>query len=435
MSARCEFRRSGVRVKAGFLRASCLFLLLAGWCDVPAESWSRFRGPTGMGVSHSTGLPLSWSTDDNIAWKTALPGAGASSPIVQGDHVYVTAYSGYLVPGRPDGQQEGLKRHLLAVDKLSGEVVWDREVPAKLPEEERIRDHGFAANSPVADADRVYAFFGKTGVLAHDHQGNRLWQSSVGDGTSGWGTSASPILHGELLIINASVESESIVALDRRTGGRIWQADGIKEAWNTPLVIDAVSGRKELIVATVGRIRSFDPESGRALWQCDTDIAWYMVPSVVAHDGVVYCLGGRSGISALAVQSGGEGDVTTTRRLWTTIKGSNVSSPVLLDGLLFWAHDQRGVAFCARAASGEIVYEHRLEGAGQIYASALLADGRLYYTNRRGRTFVVAAKPEFEVLAVNDLGGGDKSQFNGSLAVDGNRLLLRSDHFLYCIAE
>src|SRR5690606_4318278 len=152
---------------------------------------------------------------------------------------------------------------------------------------------------------------------------------------------------------------------------------------------------------------------------CETDIGWYMVRSIVAADGIVYCLGGRSGVAALAVRAGGSGDVASTHRLWTSIKGSNVSSPVYHDGHLYWMHEQRGVAYCAKAATGEVVYEQRLERAGQTYASALLADGRVYYLTRDGRTFVVAAKPQFQQLAANELRDG--SLFNGSPALAGNQ--------------
>lgn len=131
------------------------------------------------------------------------------------------------------------------------------------------------------------------------------------------------------------------------------------------------------------------------------------------------------------VRAGGSGDVTQTHRLWTSQQGSNVSSPVYLDGHLYWMHEQLGIAYCAKAATGEIVSGERLDRAGQVYASALLADGRLYYVTRSGRTFVLAARPAFEQLAVNDL--ADKSAFNASPAVSGSRLLLRSDRYLYCI--
>jgi len=398
-----------------------------------AAEWSRFRGPDGSGASRSADLPVLWSGTENIAWKTPLPGPGASSPIVYGDQIYLTCYTGYFVPDQAGGSLDQLKRHLIAVRRADGGIAWDRAVSARLPEEENIRDHGYAANTPAADSERVYAFFGKSGVIAFDHQGKQLWQTDVGTKTSGWGTAASPVLYRDLVIINASVESESLIALDRTTGVEKWRVGGIREAWNTPLVMTSESGRDELIVATHGKILAFDPASGREYWSCQTDIGWYMVPSPVASDGIVYCLGGRSGVAALAIRSGGAGDVTSSHRKWTSMKGSNVSSPVHHDGHLYWMHEQRGVAFCAKADTAEIVYEQRLERAGQVYASALLASGRLYYLTRDGRMFVVAAKPEFEQLAVNDLRDG--SLFNGSPAVSGNQLLVRSDRFLYCIGQ
>ncbi len=398
-----------------------------------ADDWPCFRGPGGMGLSDATGLPLKWDASSNVVWKTALPGPGASSPITSGDHVYLTCYTGYAVSGQPRGSLQQLKRHLIAMRRDTGEIVWNQAVAARLPEEESIRDHGYAANSPVADADRVYAFFGKTGVFAFDHQGNQLWQADVGSNTSGWGTAASPLLYQDMVIVNASVESESLVALDRTTGRQKWRASDIREAWNTPLVVTADSGRKELVVARHGNVLAFDPGTGAPLWSCETDITWYMVPTPVAADGIVYYLGGRSGTTALAVRAGGSGDVTATHRLWTSKTGSNVTSPVYLDGHLYWMSEKLGIAYCARAETGELAYQQRLPRAGQVYASPVLAEGRLYYLTRDGRMLVLAARPEFEQLATSELDDG--SRFDGSPAVDGNRMLVRSGKFLYCLGQ
>ena len=275
--------------------ASVLPLSLAKGAD---PDWAGFRGPSGMGISTAKGLPVTWGESENIAWKTPLPGAGASSPIVFGDRIYLTCYTGFFVPGESDGSQDNLKRHLLAMNRKDGKIVWNTPVAAKLPEEERIRDHGFAANTPAADAEQIYVFFGKSGVFAFDHKGKEVWQTDVGSKTHGWGTSASPVLYKNLVFINASVESDSLYALDRKTGKEKWRAKGIRESWNTPVVVTAKSGRKELVVATQGTVLAFDPESGEQLWSCKTDIGWYMVPSVVASDGIVYCLGGRSGTAS-----------------------------------------------------------------------------------------------------------------------------------------
>lgn len=412
-------------------------------CGAPQSNdpnnWPAFRGPTGLGTSPNTGLPLEWSSSKNIAWKTALPGAGASTPVVFDGRVYLTAYTGYLVPGQPRGSLNDLKRHLLVYGLEDGQLIWEKALPAKLPEEESIRDHGYAASSVAVDQDHVYVFFGKSGVYAFDHKGQQVWHADVGSQTNGWGSAASPVLYKDLVLINASVESESMIALDRLTGKERWRvggarsSDAIREAWNTPLVVATDSGREELVIPTAGTVYAVDPATGRALWSCKTDIGWYMVPCPVAADGIIYCLGGRSGIASLAIRSGGSGEVTASHRLWTSQKGSNVSSPVLRDGHLYWAHESREIAYCVKAETGELVYEERLPRAGQFYASALLADGRLYYLTREGKMFVVAAQPEFKQLAVNDLSDG--GVFNASPAVAGNRLLLRSDKFLYCVQE
>jgi outer membrane protein assembly factor BamB len=385
-----------------------------------------------MGVSDAKGLPIEWDGKSNLIWKTPLPGPGASSPITYGDHIYLTCYSGYFIPDEPGGSLDELKRHVIALRRDTGKIVWDKAIAAKLPEEENIRDHGFAANTATADADHVYAFLGKNGVYAFDHQGNQIWHVDVGSQTNGWGTAASPLLYKDLVIINASVESESLVALDRKTGKEQWRAGGMRESWNTPMIVKSVSGQDELVVAIAGKILSFNPDTGKALWSCDTDIKWYMVPTVVANEGIVYYLGGRSGIVGGAVRTGGKGDVTQSHRLWTTKTGTNVTSPIYLDGHLYWMSDHLGIAYCAKADTGELVYEKRLNRFDQVYASPILAEERIYYFDRAGGAAVIAAKPEFEQLATNRI-EGDRTRFDGSPAVDGNRLLVRSNKFLYCI--
>jgi outer membrane protein assembly factor BamB len=181
------------------------------------------------------------------------------------------------------------------------------------------------------------------------------------------------------------------------------------------------------------KVLGLDPATGEQLWSCANEIGWYIVPSVVGQGGNVWSIGGRSGIAAVAIRTGGRGDVTTTHRLWTSRKGSNVSSPVVHDGHLYWMHDNQGIAYCAEAASGQIVYEQSIPRAGQFYASPVLVDGKLYYVARTGRTYVVKANPKYELLAVNE--PLERSMFNASPAIAAGRLFLRSDRFLYCIGK
>ncbi len=398
-----------------------------------AGGWPQFRGPGGLGVAGSTTLPTTWSENENVEWKTELPGAGTSSPIIIGDRIFLTCYRGHGAPGEPEGDLDDLRLEVVSLDRKSGKVLWTKTVQPRLPEQDTVRDqHGYSSSTPVADSQHVYVFLGKTGVFAFDYDGKQIWRADVGSKLSGWGTAASPVLHGDLLIVNASVESESLVALDKNSGAEKWRADGIRESWSTPLLTSVDGKKPELIVPIFGKILGFDPSSGNRLWSCDTGIKWYMVPGLIARDGIIYCTGGRSGDS-LAVRAGGRGDVTQSRRLWTRNKGSNVSSPVLHKEHLYWVHEQRGIAYCAEASSGEIVYEERLPRGGQIYASPILADGILYYVNRGGRVFVVAATPEFKLLATNEL--EQRGRFDASPAVADGRLFLRSNRYLYCIAE
>lgn len=389
-----------------------------------AEPWTRFRGPGGLGTVPDASVPVKWSDSENIQWKTDLPGRGASSPVWYEGRVYLTYFKGEA--------PEGIERYVACLELASGKAVWQKGIPSRLPEETRNReDHGYTSSTPLVDADRVYAFFGKSGVHALDHDGKPLWKADVGSGTSGWGSAASPIAFESLVIVNACVESSTLRALEKATGREVWRVDGIKESWNTPIIVD-VDGEKELVFAVIGKVLGLDPKTGKRLWECATDIGWYMAPSLVAHDGVVYAIGGRQG-GALAVRAGGRGDVTASRRLWKISKGSNVTSPIYHAGRLYWAHENIGVLYCVNAENGEVIYEHRLPRAGQIYASPVLAGDHLYFFNRYGRAFVVEAGDSPGKVRVNDL--EDFKVVNSSPVICGDRMLIRSDKSLVCIGE
>jgi outer membrane protein assembly factor BamB len=401
----------------------CLLLALS-------QDWAQFRGPD-QGRSAEKGLPATWSATQNLAWKTELPGAGTSSPILVGDKIYVTSYSGYNVPGNP-GDANALKLHLSALDRKTGKLLWTKDVAPKLPEQAKIRDeHGYASSTPASDGKKIYCFFGKSGAKAFDLQGKELWSADLGGTLHGWGSAASPVLHGKLVLVNASVESGTLYALDADTGKEVWKAGGIKESWSTPVVATSKEGRAEILVPIQGKIFGLDPKNGAQLWSCDTQIPWYMVPAGVTADGVAYWIGGRSG-GAFAVRLGGSGDVSASHRVWTAEKNSNVPSPIFHAGHLYFAGNADGIAYCLEASSGKTVYAERLPRADTIYASPILADGKIYYTARNGRTFVVAAAPKFELLGTNDLNDG--SLFHAAPVAADKRLFIRSNKALFCLA-
>ncbi|MCI0541081.1 MAG: PQQ-binding-like beta-propeller repeat protein [Verrucomicrobiales bacterium] len=398
--------------------------------------WPQFRGPGALGRSDAKGLPLTWSDQTNIAWSAPLPGPGASSPVVFGNRIFLTCFTGFATSSTEPGEMTNLKRHLLCFNLTDGKIVWDAAIPAVLPEQDRIREnHGYTSSTPVADAERIYTFFGKSGVIAFDHNGRQLWQTNVGDKLNGWGSATSPVLFKDFVIVNASIESESLVALNRKTGQEVWRASGIKDSWHAPVFVNAPNARAEVVVAMFRKVLAFDPENGKELWHCDTGINWYMCPTPVAENGIVYVIGGRNPNGALAIRAGGRGDITGTHVVWKLNKGSNVPSPILHGGHLYFAHENLGIIYCVNAKTGEIVYEERLEPSpGQIYASPVMADGRIYFTGRGGRTIVIAAKSAFEKLADNTL-ESNRGVFNSSAAIAGNRLLLRSNRVLYALGE
>lgn len=398
-----------------------------------ADDWRQFRGPHGLGISDEDGLPVHWSSSENVLWRTPLPGAGTSSPVTVGDRVFLTCYSGYALDADAPGDMNNLKRHVACLDRGSGRIVWQRQFDPALPEHKYEGEgayHGYSSSTPATDGERLYVFFGKSGVFCFDLDGNPLWHASVGDGIHGWGSGASPFVYKDLLLINASVESGSLVALDKLTGEEIWRAGGIQASWNTPVLVDAPDGAAELVVSVEARLLGFHPDTGEELWHAQ-GVHRYVCPSVVGGDGVVLAIGG--GHTSLAVRAGGRGDVTSTHGLWRENRGSNVSSPIYHEGHLYWASDSGGVVTCQDAATGRTVYQERLEpAAGLIYASPVLADGKLYYVSQHDGTYVVAARPDFELLAHNVF-QDDDSRTNASPAASNGQLLLRNDRHLYCI--
>jgi outer membrane protein assembly factor BamB len=398
--------------------------------------WRQFRGPHSLGVSDEKGLPIQWSADKNVVWRVALPGLGASSPITTGQRIFVTCYSGYGLDQKDVGQMNDLRRHILCLDRTNGKILWHKEYLPLLPEHLYRGEgsyHGYSASTPVTDGEHLFVFFGKSGVYCLDLDGNEVWHASVGKGTDGWGSGASPVLYKDLVLVNGSVESGSLVALNIKTGKEVWRAPRISRAWNTPVLVTTPSGGMDLVISVQGRVVGLDPDTGKELWYAD-GIHRYVCPSVVAHRGIVYATGGGQGHTTLAVRTGGRGDVTKSHVLWRVKKGSNVSSPIYHEGHLYWAGDG-GIVHCQEAATGKFLYSERLlPGSGKLWASPVLADGRLYYVSQGSGTYVVAGQPKFEQLARNVF-QDDNSRANASVAVSHGQLLLRTDRYLYCLGQ
>ena len=408
-----------------------------------AEDWPQFRGLHGHAASSDT-VPAEWTEAENIAWKSKIPGRGSSSPIIVGDRIFLTSYTGYGQSDDDAGEKTELRLNTLCFDRESGKLIWNHSIEASADEQplanpgsrngkkKQVAGHGYASSTPVSDGESVFAFFGASGAVAYDLQGNQLWQNDeLGFKTTGFGSASSPVVHGDLLYINASIESDTLWALDKKTGKVVWKNDNIIKCWSCPCLAKNDKGETELIINQKFKVFGLNPLTGEQLWSCD-GIEDYVVPTPIAYDGIVYCLGGRSN-KAMAIKLGGKGDVTQTHRLWMTNVGANVTSPVLHDGHLYWASD-KGIANCMDASNGEPVFRERMPTKARVYASIVRGGDKLYLTTRDSGVWVLAAEPKFTPLALNQI-ESDENMFNASPAIHNSQILLRSNDFLYCIGE
>ena len=457
-----------------------LGLAILALCATPAAAsdWPRFHGGDGNGVSPDTQpLPVKWSETENLRWKCKLPGPGSSSPIVIGRRVFVTCWTGYGMDRDNVGDEKDLRRHLICLDRDNGNVLWDKSIAAVLPEDPyrgMLTEHGYASHTPVSDGQRVYVFFGKTGALAFDLDGKKLWQTDVGTGSGphGWGTASSPILCKNLVIVTASAESNSLVALNKETGMEVWRRKdaGFSGTWGTPILVECGKGRTDLVIAVPFKIWGFNPDDGKLRWQCDGLSSDSICASAIAHDDVVYAMdSGPRGGGTIAVRAGGEGDVTKTRLLWRGNERSRIGTPVMENGRIYWFGNR--VANSIDAATGKQVYRTRVGGGavseapgpteprpgqpgpggpgrrpgggpagrgggvfGQDYSSPVLAMGKIYFLSRSGEAFVYATGPEFKLLGQNRF-ASDSGDFSSTPAISDGQLFIRSRKYLYCIAE
>ncbi len=429
---------------------------------ISAADWARFRGPNGSGVSlDDAAVPAKWDANTNLKWKTALPGPGLSSPIVVGDRVFVTCWSGYGVDRRDPGDQQNLRRHLVCLDRKTGNELWNKTIEPVLPEDEyrgMFAENGYASHTPVSDGERVYVFFGKSGLYAFDLDGNQLWQKSVGTESDpmGWGSASSPILYEDLVIVTAAAESESLVAFNKITGEQEWKQEAgyLTGTWGTPALVNVDGDRQDLVIAIPGEVWALNPATGKLRWYCQGIDSNSMCASVITHDGIVYVVGGRNG-GTLAVRAGGKGDVTRSHTLWTENDSGRISTPLYVNGRIYWV--SRKTLNCIDAESGERQYRMRLTGGstpaatpptenrrggrrgrgrgrGSDYSSPVVADGKLYYVTRAGECYVLELGDKAKQLAVNRF-GPDSGEFSASPAISDGELFVRSSKFLFCVAD
>jgi len=416
-----------------------LVLTLLCICEVAlGENWPGWRGPTGQGVCRETNLPVTWSTTENVRWKTPLPDAGNSSPVIWGDRVFLTQASGRTQRPLENARTNtsigaymvAEKRSVLCIERTSGEILWQRDVVYQEPEV----SHGtnpLCSATPVTDGERVIAHHGSAGLYCYDMQGELLWNYEHEKLHHIWGNASSPIIYGDLVIIWCGPgDRQFLLAVDRRTGKKVWQhiepegnsgeSGKLLGTWATPIIF-RIGEEDQLIMPIPYKLKGFNPTTGRELWASD-GVGYYVYGSAVFEDGVAVC-------GNASFKLGPEGVVEQNRLRNGTGKGPHTG--VLVGGYLF----KGGAApACVDLSLDEDVWKGQIKerpGATSTWGSMVHAGDKVYFTDQRGTTLVLAAGPKYEVLALNRLG----EHTNSSIAVSQGEIFIRTYKHLWCIGN
>ena len=381
--------------------SSLLFLVLcaASPASLNASDWPEFRGPTGQGISTRTDLPLRWDATNGVAWKSAIPGEGWSSPSLQGGKLFLTTA---VKTGK------GLSLRALAVNEKDGRLLWNTEVishEAGAPNIHGKNSH--ASPTPIASGDRIYVHFGTLGTACLDLEGKVLWRQTSLRYSPVHGSGGSPILVGDALIFSCDGGSNPfVVALHRDTGKVLWKTPRETTAkktfsFSTPLLI-TVEGKKQVISPGSGAVCAFDPADGTELWRARYGEGYSVIPRPVFGHGLLFVSSGYDRPVAMAVRPGGQGDVTESHVAWSLTKSAPNTPSMLLSGDELFMVSDGGIGSCLDARTGKVHWQERL--GGNYSASPILADGRIYFLSEEGITVVVKASKEFVKLAENPLG-------------------------------
>ena len=394
-----------------------LILLLLSF--LVSSDWPQFRGPDGQGHSDEQGLPINWSETTNLRWKVAIPGKGWSSPVIQGDRIWLTTAT-----------EEGKSLRAVSVDRSTGALLQNVEVfrvkSAKLANSK----NSFASPTPVIDGDRIYVHFGAFGTACLTQSGEIVWKTRLEYDNGQHGTGGSPVLYKDFLIISCDGNDvQFVVALDKMTGKVKWKKtrEGY-QAYTTPLVVSA-SGGDQVISPGAFRAVAYEPNSGKELWQVTYGEGFSNVPRPVYGDGLVYICTGFQQPSLLAVKLDGKGDVTKSKVVWKLDRGVPLTpSPLLVGNELYMVTDN-GIATCVDAKTGKEYWRTRV--GGNHSASPIYADGRIYFLSEEGESVVIAPGQQLKHLATNQIEGRTLA----SMAVSGGSIFIRSETHLYRIGK
>ncbi len=412
--------------------AASLGVWLVAGTALSAQNWPMFRGPAASGVADGTPTPVKWDvgTGDNVLWKTPVAGVAVSSPIVWGDRVFVsTALSSDASAGIRTGlygdvePAKDMSKHtwkLVALDKRTGKVLWERIAHEGIPKTKRHPKSSQATATPVTDGQRVIVSFGSEGLYAYDLDGKPLWNRDLGVLNAGWfydpdyewGVGSSPIIWKNLVIVQCDIQKNSfIAAFDAATGHPVWRTPREEiPSWSTPAIFEN-NGRTELVTQATTFIRGYDPTNGKELWRLsgNSEIA---IPTPIVGPGVIIVTNGYRGVQPIfAIKPGASGDITPASGqtqnasiAWSANRGGPYIPTPVIYGDHLYVLQINAVLAAYNVRTGERVYQERVGGGGSFSASPVAADGKLYLASEDGDVFVVKAGPTYELLATNHLG-------------------------------
>jgi outer membrane protein assembly factor BamB len=390
-------------------------------------NWPRFRGPNGTGTVADKDVPLKWSEQENLLWKVRLPGQGNSSPVIWGDRIFLQAAT-----------NDGKERQLLCLSTVDGKVLWTRKAPGDMAKTHR--KNSLASGTPAVDGERVYTVFwngAQIALYAYDLNGKELWQFPLGDFTSQHGPGHSPVVvDGKVIVANDQDGVANLVAVDAKTGKQVWRTprQAFRSCYSTPFVLTQDDGTVELLVASTAGIAGYNLKDGSENWHWTWAFAkspLRTVASPVAANGMVFANSGDGAGDrhAVAIHLGGKGDVTSSALAWESKKLFSYVPSMLTHGEhLFFVNDN-GIAACHVAKTGESLWQQRI--GGNVSASPILIDGKIYAVTEDGEVIIFAAGPTYKELAKNQLG----EPVMATPAVADNRLYIRGKDHLFCIGK
>ena len=394
-----------------------IFLLLI--LALISFDWPQFRGPTGQGVSDERNLPLTWSETKNVRWKVAIPGRGWSSPVIQGDRIWLTTAT-----------EEGRSLRAIAVDVNTGAIQQDVEIFRLKSPKLTNSKNSFASPTPVVEGDRVYLHFGAYGTACITQSGEIVWKTKLEYDNGQHGPGGSPVIYDDLLIVSCDgLEQQFVVALDKATGKVRWKKlrEGY-QAYTTPLVVSLPAGDQVISPGAFQAI-AYEPHTGKEIWRVKYAEGFSNVPRPVYGNDLVFICTGFQEPSLLAVRLDGRGDVTKSKIVWKLDRGiPRTPSPLLVGNELYIVSDN-GIATCIDAQTGDELWRARLDG--NYSASPVYADGRIYFLSEEGETIVIAPGRKLQHLATNQLEGPTLA----SMAVSHSSFFIRTATHLYRISN